>query len=130
MWPRVLKQLVELLPHISRLVPLAERYFSTKASGDRSNELALAALAEGMQADLGQVTKSHAGLYRQIQEQGALIGGVRDEVRQARAALDSSERKIIALEERVNSLQLWIRVGVSVVVVLLLVILGLMLSRA
>jgi hypothetical protein len=129
MWPRVLKQLVELLPHISRLVPIAERYFSTKASGDRSNELALAALAEGMQADLGQVTKANAGLYRQVQEQGALIAGVGDEVRHVRTALDGSEKKIAALEERVSSLQLWIRIGVSVIVVLLLVILGLMLSR-
>ena len=129
MWPRVLKQLVELLPHISRLVPVAERYFSTKASGDRSNELALAALAEGMQSDLGQVTKANAGLYRQIQEQGALITGVGDEVRQVRTALDTFDRKIAALEQRVNSLQVWIRVGISVIVVLLLVILGLMLSR-
>jgi hypothetical protein len=125
----VLKQLVELLPHISRLVPVAERYFSTKASGDRSNELALAALAEGMQSDLGQVTKANAGLYRQIQEQGALITGVGDEVRQVRTALDTFDRKIAALEQRVNSLQVWIRVGISVIVVLLLVILGLMLSR-
>ena len=129
MWPRVLKQLVELLPHVSRLVPIAERYFSTKASGDRSNELALAALAEGMQADMGQVTKAHAGLYRQIQEQGAQIAGIGDEIRHVRGALDTSERKVAALQERVESRQLWIRVGVSAIVILLLVILMLLLRR-
>jgi hypothetical protein len=125
----VLKQLVELLPHVSRLVPIAERYFSTKAAGDRSNELALATIAEGMQADMGQVAKSHAGLYRQIQEQGAQIAGIGDEVRHVRGALDISERKVAALERRVESLQLWVRIGVSAIIVLLLVILGLLLSR-
>ena len=129
MWPRVLKQLVELLPHISRLVPVAERYFSTKASGDRSNELALAALAEGMQADMGQVTKAHAGLYRQIQEQGAQIAGIGDEVRHVRGALETSERKVAALEQRVESLNLWIKAGVSLMTILLFVILGLLLRK-
>lgn len=129
MWPRVLRQLIELLPHVSRLVPIAERYFSSKAGADRTNELALAALAEGMQADLGQVTKSHAGLYRQLQEQGAQITGIGDEVRSVRSALDASDRKIAALEHRVQSLQLWIRVGVSLMVVLLVVILVLLLRR-
>jgi septal ring factor EnvC (AmiA/AmiB activator) len=125
----VLRQLIELLPHVSRLVPIAERYFSSKAGADRTNELALAALAEGMQADLGQVTKSHAGLYRQLQEQGAQITGIGDEVRSVRSALDASDRKIAALEHRVQSLQLWIRVGVSLMVVLLVVILVLLLRR-
>jgi hypothetical protein len=125
----VLKQLVELLPHVSRLVPIAERYFSTKAAGDRSNELALAAIAEGMQADMGQVTKAHAGLYRQIQEQGAQIAGIGDEVRHVRGALDASERKVVALERRVESLQLWVKVGVSLMTILLFVILGLLLRK-
>jgi hypothetical protein len=125
----VLKQLVELLPHVSRLVPIAERYFSTKAAGDRSNELALAAIAEGMQADMGQVTKAHAGLYRQIQEQGAQIAGIGDEVRHVRGALDTSERKVAALEERVESLNLWIKAGVSLMTILLFVILGLLLRK-
>jgi hypothetical protein len=125
----VLKQLVELLPHVSRLVPIAERYFSTKAAGDRSNELALAAIAEGMQADMGQVTKAHAGLYRQIQEQGAQIAGIGDEVRHVRGALETSERKVAALEQRVESLNLWIKAGVSLMTILLFVILGLLLRK-
>jgi hypothetical protein len=125
----VLKQLVELLPHVSRLVPIAERYFSTKAAGDRSNELALAAIAEGMQADMGQVSKAHAGLYRQIQEQGAQIAGIGDEVRHVRGALDTSERKVAALEQRVESLNLWIKAGVSLMTILLFVILGLLLRK-
>jgi septal ring factor EnvC (AmiA/AmiB activator) len=122
-------QLVELLPHVSRLVPVADRYFSSKAAGERASEMALATLAEGVQTDLGQVTKAHAGLYRQLQEQGTQISAVGDEVHQVRASLQASDRRVIALEQRVNSLNLWIRIGVIVMTVLLIVVIGLLLRK-
>jgi septal ring factor EnvC (AmiA/AmiB activator) len=127
MWPRVLMQLVELLPHVSRLVPVADRYFSSKASGERASEIA--SLAEGVQTDLGQVTKAYAGLYRQLQEQGTQISAVGDEVHQVRASLEASDRRVVALEQRVNSLNLWIRGGVIVMTVLLIVVIGLLLRK-
>jgi hypothetical protein len=129
MWPKVMMQLFELLPHAARLMPVAERYFNAKTANERSNEMALAAMAEGVQADLGQVTKAHAGLYRQLQEQGAQISVVGDDVRQLRKSLESSERRVIALEERLGTLYLWVRLGVSVMTVLLLVIVGLLLRK-
>lgn len=129
MWPKVMMQLFELLPHAARLMPLAERYFNAKTANERSNEMALAAMAEGVQADLGQVTKAHAGLYRQLQEQGAQISVVGDDVRQLRKSLESSERRVIALEERLGILYLWVRLGVSMMTVLLLVIVGLLLRK-
>jgi len=110
-------------------MPVAERYFNAKTANERSNEMALAAMAEGVQADLGQVTKAHAGLYRQLQEQGAQISVVGDDVRQLRKSLESSERRVIALEERLGILYLWVRLGVSVMTVLLLVIVGLLLRK-
>lgn len=122
-------QLVELLPHVTRLVPVADRYFSSKAAGERANEAALTAMAEGVQADLGQVTKAHAGLYRQLQEQGAQLAVVGDDVRHVRAALEQSERRVVTLEQRVGTLNLWIKMGVSLTTVLLLVILGLLLRK-
>src|ERR1044072_8400575 len=54
MWPRVLMQLVELLPHATRLIPIAERYFASKNSNEQASMAALAARAEDVQADLGQ----------------------------------------------------------------------------
>jgi hypothetical protein len=129
MWPKVMMQLFELLPHAARLMPVAERYFNAKTANERSNEMALAAMAEGVQADLGQVTKAHAGLYRQLQEQGAQISVVGDDVRQLRKSLESSERRVIALEERLGILYLWVRLGVSMMTVLLLVIVGLLLRK-
>lgn len=129
MWPKVLMQLFELLPHAARLMPVAERYFNSKAANERANEAALAAVAEGMQADLGQVTKAHAGLYRQLQEQGAQLSMVADDVRGTRSSLEQADRRIVALEQKVASLTLWIRIGVSVSTVLLFIILGLLLRK-
>ena len=126
MWPKVLMQLVELLPHAARLIPVADRYFASKQAGDKANEAALAAMAEGVQADLGQVTKAHAGLYRKLQEQEAQIAEMRDDVRQGRTAV---ERRVETLERRLAAASLWIRIGMSLNVVLLIVILGLLLRK-
>lgn len=122
-------QLVELLPHVSRLVPVADRYLSSKAAGERASEMALAAMAEGVQADLGQVTKAHAGLYRQLQEQASQIATVGDDVRHVRTALEQSERRVVVLEQRVDTLSLWIKIGMSLMTVLLFMILGLLLRK-
>jgi K+/H+ antiporter YhaU regulatory subunit KhtT len=129
MWPRVLMQLVELLPHATRLIPIAERYFASKNTNEQANMAALAALSEDVQTDLGQVTKAHAGLYRQLQEQSALVQGVGDDVRQLRSSLDQADRRIKTLEERIGGLNLWVRLGVSIITVLLFVILGLLLRK-
>lgn len=129
MWPRVLMQLVELLPHVSRLLPIADRYLSSKAAGERASEATLAVMAEGVQADLGQVAKAHASLYRQLQEQGIQLAAVGEDVRHLRTSLDQSERRVVTLEQRVRTLNLWIKIGVSLTTALLLVILGLLLRK-
>jgi hypothetical protein len=84
MWPKVLVQLFELLPHITRLVPMADKYLSSKTASEKATEAAMAAMAEGVRGDLGQVTKAHAGLYRQLQDQSAQIAEVGEEVKRAR----------------------------------------------
>ncbi|MGH9597448.1 MAG: hypothetical protein ACRD3K_11680 [Edaphobacter sp.] len=118
MWPKVIAQLFELLPHISRLVPMADKYLSSKTASEKANEAAMAAMAEGVRGDLGQVTKAHAGLYRQLQEQSAQIAGVAEEVKQARLAAEKDDNRLAALESKVASLGVWVKAGVSVLVVL------------
>jgi ElaB/YqjD/DUF883 family membrane-anchored ribosome-binding protein len=129
MWPKVLMQLVELLPHATRLIPVADRYLASKQAGERANEAALVAMAEGVQADLGQVTKAHAGLYRKMQEQEAQIAEMRDEVRQARTAVEQQGHRVEALENKLVTASLWIRIGMSMSVVMLIIILGLLLRK-
>jgi phage shock protein A len=126
MWPKLLAQLFELLPHITRLVPMADRYFSSKAANERANEAALTAMAEGVRGDLGQVTKAHAGLYRQLQELSAQIADVEAEVKPARASVDQMKHRMDALEEKVAATAIWVKAGVSVVVVMLAVVIYLL----
>jgi hypothetical protein len=129
MWPRVLMQLFELLPHVTRLVPIADKYFSSRSASEKANEAAFTAMAEGVQADLGQVTKAHAGLYRKLQEQEAQIAEVGEEVRLSKAAMERYGARLETLEHNVASLNLWIRIGVSLSTVLLIVILVVLLRK-
>lgn len=125
MWPKLLAQLFELLPHITRLVPMADKYFSSRTASEKATEAAMAAMAEGVRGDLGQVAKAHAGLYQQLQEQSAQIGEVSAEVKRMGAALE----RVTALELQVVALGRWVKVGVSLIVVLLVAVIVLLVRR-
>jgi len=117
MWPKVLMQLVELLPHVTRLVPMVDRFFASKVASEKANEAALAAMAEGVRGDLGQVTAAHAGLYRQLQDQSAQIAEVATDVRQVRRTIESQAERLAALEKQVAMVKLWVQVGIGLLVV-------------
>ncbi len=119
-------QLFELLPHISRLVPMADKYFSQKAAAEKANEAALAAMAEGVRGDLGQVTKAHAGLYRQLQDLSAQVTVVGETAEAARVAASKQDSRVEELERQVAAIGVWVKVGVSVVVVMLGVVIWLL----
>ncbi len=122
MWPKVIAQLFELLPHIARVVPMADKYFSSKANLERATETAMVAMAEGLRGDLGQVTKAHAGLYQKLEEQSAQIAEVGDEVKRLATALEG----VATLESRVMVLGRWVKLGVSLIVVLLVAVIVLL----
>jgi hypothetical protein len=127
MWPKVIQQLFELLPHITRLVPMADKYLLSKTASEKANEAAMAAMAEGVRGDLGQVTKAHAGLYRQLQDQSAQIAEVSEEVKRARLSIEQHEHRMLTLESNVISLGWWVKAGVSLLVVLVAVVIVLLL---
>ena len=118
MWPKVLLQLFELMPHVTRLVPMADKYFSSKTATEKATEAAMIAMADGVRGDLGQVTKAHAGLYRQLQDQSAQITEVAEEVKRSRLAAEQDTNRMAALESTVASLQLWIKGGISLLILL------------
>jgi chromosome segregation ATPase len=126
MWPKVIAQLFELLPHITRLVPMADKYLSSKTASEKANEAAMAAMAEGVRGDLGQVTKAHAGLYRQLQDQSLQIAEVSEEIKRARLSIEQHEHRMLTLESNVTSLGWWVKGGVSLLVVLVVVVIVLL----
>jgi hypothetical protein len=119
MWPKLFAQLFELLPHATRLIPVADRYFASKAANEKANEAALAAMAEGVRGDLGQVTKAHAGLYRQLQEVSAQVGEAGEDAKRTRLSMEQQGHRIERLELQVVSLGRWLKAGTAVIVVLL-----------
>lgn len=125
MWPKLFAQLFELLPHLTRLVPIADKYFSSQTATEKATAAAMAAMAEGVRGDLGQVTKAHAGLYQQLHEQSAQIGEVSAEVKRMGAALE----RVTALELQVVALGRWVKLGVSLIVVLLVAVIVLLVRR-
>ena len=118
MWPKVIAQLVELLPHVSRLLPMADKFLSSKAAAEKANESALAAMAEGVRGDLGQVTQAHAGLYRQLQDQSAQIAEVGEDSKRTRLSIEQQQQKIERLERSMASLGLWVKLGISLLSIL------------
>jgi chromosome segregation ATPase len=126
MWPKIVAQLFELLPHISRLVPMADRYLTSKAAAEKANENALAAMAEGVRGDLGQVTKAHAGLYRQLQEQSAQIAEVGQETKLTRTTVEQQAHRVERLEAQVATLGWWVKLGTSLIVLLLAIVIWLL----
>ena len=124
MWPKAIAQLIELAPHVSRLVPLADRFFQNKPSLDATNEAnrrAMDAMAEGLRGDLGQVTAAHAGLYRQLQDQGKRLVELTAEVEAAKRAVESVGPRLTGLERRLasNTTLLAITLLLNVIVVAL-----------
>jgi hypothetical protein len=126
MWPKVIAQLFELLPHISRLLPVADKFLTSKAAAEKANEAAVAAMAEGVRGDLGQVTKAHAGLYRQLQEQSAQIAEISEEIKIYRLAAEQNQQRMESLKHQIASLGWWIKAGVSLLVVLVAVVIVLL----
>jgi hypothetical protein len=126
MWPKVIAQLFELLPHITRLVPMADKYLSSKTASEKANESAMAAMAEGVRGDLGQVTQAHAGLYRQLQDQSAQIAEVAGEIKRTRLSVEQHEHRMLTLESNVTSLGWWVKAGVSLLIVLIVVVIVLL----
>ncbi|NYF81380.1 hypothetical protein [Granulicella arctica] len=98
---------------------MADMFFATKTASEKANEAAVAAMAENVRTDLGQVTTAHAGLYRQLQEQSAQIAEVAEDTRRTRAALDSSKEQVTVLEKQITALGVWVKTGVGLLVLAL-----------
>jgi len=81
-------------------------------------------LADRLRDDLGHVTTSHAGLYRQLNEQSEQIAGVAAVVEMSRLAVESAEGRVARLQRKVvmNTKLLAAVLLMNFVVLLLLVV--------
>ena len=104
MWPKAISSLIELAPHVARLVPMADRFFNSKSAEADASRTAMEQMAEGLRGDLGHVTASHAGLYRQLNDQAVQLSAVAADVRAVKLAADSLEARTSRLETQTTRL--------------------------
>ena len=121
MWPKVFAQLVELLPHISRLIPMADVFFQTKSTSEKAGEAALSALSRDVRTDLGKVTAAHDSLYSELQAHTAHLADIASDSSYTRAAIENLGDRLSAQDRQIAALRTWI----VAVVALLIVVLGL-----
>jgi chromosome segregation ATPase len=127
MWP---KMLLELVPHIARLVPMADKFFQSKTAGEEANRRAMEAMADGLRGDLGQVTAAHAGLYRQLNDQSDKLAEISVETRAARASAEAAEARVANLERRLDRIATLLLIVTFIAVVLLILSIILVVRRA
>ncbi len=126
MWP---KMLLEILPHLSRLLPMWDKFLNSKAANDKATENALNALSEGVRGDLGQITAAHSSLYRHLQDQSAQIAELSEQIRLTQAAAERAEAAARLPDPATAQIATWVKVGVITIVVLLLAVITLQLTH-
>jgi len=105
MWPKALSQLIELAPHITRLLPMADRFLLSKTASEEAARNAMEQMADGLRGDLGQVTAAHAGLYRQLNDQSEKLSAIASDLTSTRQSAEASESRLATLERQSRSQQ-------------------------
>jgi hypothetical protein len=130
MWPKLLMQylpqLVELLPHVSRVVPMADKYLAQRGAKDEK----LDALAEGVRGDLGKVAKAHIALAEQLDAFSVHVSEGAAEAKLARMAAELAQLKVETLEKRVAGLRSLVVVSLVAVIVMLAMMVFFMVSHS
>ena len=136
MWPKAFAQLVELAPHISRLLPMADRFFQTKATAEDVNRSAIESVGESLRGDLGQVTAAHASLSQQINtlthqmsSVAERVSGIASDAAGARMAAESLDHRLARLEARQSRILLFLAASLALLLATL-ILLALLYARA
>ena len=101
MWPKALAQLIELAPHIGRLLPMADRFLQNRSAGDEAANRALDQIGT-LHGDLRRVSSTHESLLRQINDLSERLASISEQATAARAAAESAEERAAGLEKRLN----------------------------
>ena len=125
MWPRLFAQLLELLPHVTRLVPLVDRYLTSRSAAERAHEATLTAL----HTDLGSLTRAHASLSAELATQTEQFDHLTLQTDRNRADLLAHTTQLQAITRQLQRLQIWVVGSALLSALLLLAILILLLFR-
>ncbi len=97
--------LFDLLPHLSRLVPMAERFLATRGAREQEEQAALSALTATLLPELGRIGEAHAGVQQALGEQAVQVSAVAVEVTRVRLGVEAMEARIGVLERGLEGWQ-------------------------
>lgn len=121
-------QLIRLAPHVSRLVPVADRYVQSRTENGKQQRRALEKMAEGLREDMGELAEGmrgdvtqmaavQAGMDQQLQQQSETLLHLAAEMRATRQLAEELEARLTAVEktmQKVGGMQL---VGIVVLAI-------------
>lgn len=96
MWPRML---LELLPHFTRLMPMADKYLASRGANDKAQAAAFATLAEDVRGQVGPMHEACEGMQRQMVEHSKQMTELAVDVTRTRMGMESAEARIAKLEK-------------------------------
>ena len=124
MWP-ALVQLLELAPHVTRLVPVADRYLQSRGDSGKAQRRAMEETAErlrgdmellgdGLRRDMTQLAAAQAGIYHQLNQQHETLARIAADMRSMRATADELETRLTRMEARMQRLSMTLVAGLIV----------------
>jgi hypothetical protein len=125
MWPKALSQLIEIAPHIARLLPTADRFLQSRVANDDATR----GIGDDVRADLSRVTAAHESIHRQLNEQGERFAQLGEQVNAARAAAEAAEERASAMERRVAITSAMVTILLPLTVILLALVILLVVRR-
>jgi chromosome segregation ATPase len=102
MWPQIL---LALLPHLTRLLPSADKSLANHGVNEEQHNEDLATLADSLRGELSQVTEAHSGIYRQLREQSEQLAQLSVETTRTRMGVESVEALMTKQEARLAKLE-------------------------
>ena len=115
MWLRLLMQLGDLLPHLSRLVPMMERVVSSHRALPPGSDAPASPLQDGVDS----LQESHRRMLRQLSDQSSQLASIEGEIEMLRQSAAAAEERSTGLERRLGKLQTWLS-AVSVAALILM----------
>ena len=100
MWP---KMLLEFLPHLTRLIPAADNFFSSRKESDRAQAAALTALGDEVRGGLAKAAEEQAAFRNEFQEHIARSAQIGADAARARMGVETLESRVAAVEKRLTN---------------------------
>lgn len=114
--------LLELLPHLSRLMPMADSYLNSRSERESKQQAALNSLAEEVKSGWGRFNAEQTTFRESLQQHDAQLGHVATEVAQLRSSLEALDQRAAQIERATLRSSRWLLAN-SILVTALLVLL-------